>query len=478
MQPALSVDQPGPLHSGNHRAGRRVDFSLFFDGDDPSFERGHAAIPACGDAWQQLLLKAVSFADAHDFRAVWPPSESLRSCDAGAAIAPQPSLLQGATKRVVLRAVGSFSETTATAVQSPVWIAAGEDPDLFKAAAQAGAAVLTRLLGRSIESVEKDVALYRRTWSEAGVDGDGYVTLVVPTLVGEDSAVVNQLAHAAMRDRLRQEPSLLREAAWEFPAFAKASEESGATLDDFVATCSSRQLEELSQFAAEMYVATSGLFGGLSRCLALVERLKQVGVDEIACLLNFGLPGSVWLEHLPALNELRRAFNLRDAVNTQHHNNRAGVRANGHPAEPVSAVQIHSPAPRPSTAPRTQTQQGLAELWQRLLDVPEVGADDNFFDLGGHSLLAARAVSEIERAFGARIPIKTLMVSSLHQLAADIDRFAADRPTADRCDEARREATVRKASASRENSHAGLLSSWFKNTRNADRFQDGVNCAE
>jgi acyl carrier protein len=110
----------------------------------------------------------------------------------------------------------------------------------------------------------------------------------------------------------------------------------------------------------------------------------------------------------------------------------------------------------------------MAELWGTLLDVPDVGPGDNFFDLGGHSLLAAHAVSRIERTFGVRVPIKTLLVSSLSQVAAEIDRVAAGHSIADRCDEAPRDVSPRG-----ENSNVGRLSSWFKNARNGDRFQDG-----
>ena len=56
-------------------------------------------------------------------------------------------------------------------------------------------------------------------------------------------------------------------------------------------------------------------------------------------------------------------------------------------------------------APRNETEAKLAEIWQELLEVDEIGIEDNFFDLGGHSLLAIRLVSAVRKAFGAELPM-------------------------------------------------------------------------
>jgi len=58
--------------------------------------------------------------------------------------------------------------------------------------------------------------------------------------------------------------------------------------------------------------------------------------------------------------------------------------------------------------PASPLEHQLVSIFQRLLDLPEVGVTDDFFELGGHSLLAVRLVHEIDRTVGRRLPLATL----------------------------------------------------------------------
>ncbi|MFT4114294.1 amino acid adenylation domain-containing protein [Silvibacterium sp.] len=46
----------------------------------------------------------------------------------------------------------------------------------------------------------------------------------------------------------------------------------------------------------------------------------------------------------------------------------------------------------------------VANLWQQMLGLPEVGREDNFFDLGGTSLLATRLLSKLNQTFAVKLP--------------------------------------------------------------------------
>lgn len=48
-------------------------------------------------------------------------------------------------------------------------------------------------------------------------------------------------------------------------------------------------------------------------------------------------------------------------------------------------------------APEGETEQMLASIWQEILGVSTVGANDNFFQLGGHSLLVMNAIAALQK---------------------------------------------------------------------------------
>src|SRR5262249_4302905 len=63
------------------------------------------------------------------------------------------------------------------------------------------------------------------------------------------------------------------------------------------------------------------------------------------------------------------------------------------------------------TAPRNETEQILAAIWQRLLGVERVSVNDSFFELGGHSLLAIQLVSRIRDALLVDLTMRDLFES-------------------------------------------------------------------
>ena len=62
----------------------------------------------------------------------------------------------------------------------------------------------------------------------------------------------------------------------------------------------------------------------------------------------------------------------------------------------------------PYVAPRNETEESLAAIWQELFGIRPIGVEDSFLELGGHSLLAIQMLTELRRAFGVDLPVTAL----------------------------------------------------------------------
>lgn len=73
--------------------------------------------------------------------------------------------------------------------------------------------------------------------------------------------------------------------------------------------------------------------------------------------------------------------------------------------------------------PRNAIERRLAEVWQDLLQIPEVGIGDNFFHLGGHSLMAMRVSAFIKNEWGLRVaPTVLFTCKTIGRLAMHIQQ--------------------------------------------------------
>ncbi|MBD1394377.1 non-ribosomal peptide synthetase [Mucilaginibacter glaciei] len=64
------------------------------------------------------------------------------------------------------------------------------------------------------------------------------------------------------------------------------------------------------------------------------------------------------------------------------------------------------------TAPRTDVETMVADIWKKHLGIDKIGIYDNFFELGGHSLIAVKVMANIEKETGRRLPLAILFENS------------------------------------------------------------------
>lgn len=187
-----------------------------------------------------------------------------------------------------------------------IWMTSAGSIDSFRLAGQIGANLLTNLLGQTIGDLATKIAAYRAARAEAGHDGDGHVSLMLHTFVGADLERVRDTVRRPFINYLRTSTELVKQARWEFPAFANRGKQSGP-IDNSDLT--ETEIDAMMDHAFERYFQTSGLFGTPDVCLETVERLKAIGVDEIACLIDFGVATDRVLDSLEYLNEVRERSN-------------------------------------------------------------------------------------------------------------------------------------------------------------------------
>lgn len=188
----------------------------------------------------------------------------------------------------------------------PLWVTTAGNPETFAEAGRLGANVLTHLLGQTVEEVRAKIAAYRRARREAGHAGRGTVTLMLHSFIGDSRAAVEARVRGPMKDYLRSAMALVKAAAWHFPTFKQQmNAEQGKSLDAFFAEANEADMDALLEFAFQRYFGESGLFGTPEDALVMVERVAAADVDEIACLIDFGIDAQTVLDHLPQLDRLR-----------------------------------------------------------------------------------------------------------------------------------------------------------------------------
>ncbi|MFM9558270.1 amino acid adenylation domain-containing protein [Streptomyces caniscabiei] len=175
----------------------------------------------------------------------------------------------------------------------PVWLTSSGNPETCRRAGEAGARLLTHLLGQSVEELADRVAVYREAWHRAGHPGDPHVTLMLHTFVGTDAENVRTHAWQPFREYLRSSVGLIENMARAMGV--------DITADDFTPD----DREALLDHACARYLADSSLIGTVEDRLPLVHRLTAAGIDEIACLLDFGVDPDAAIGALSALADLR-----------------------------------------------------------------------------------------------------------------------------------------------------------------------------
>lgn len=190
----------------------------------------------------------------------------------------------------------------------PAWLTSAGDPETFRLAGEQGLNLLTHLLGQSMSELERKIQIYRDAWRQAGHPGAGQVTLMLHSYVSDSDDDARETVREPMIAYLGSSVGLIKQFATSFPTFKNASSSDG----DLLQSLSPEGLRELLEVAFERYYETSGLFGDAKRATAMLRDARAIGVDEVACLLDFGI------EHSLVMQSLERIAALRETDSADH----------------------------------------------------------------------------------------------------------------------------------------------------------------
>ncbi|OZG70464.1 hypothetical protein BTA51_26100 [Hahella sp. CCB-MM4] len=160
-------------------------------------------------------------------------------------------------------------------------------PEGWKRAGERGSNVLC-MLGNSINLLAQNIENYRQAREQAGFDPNGgTITVMLHTYVDDDLERAKEQVREPMMQYLsgyiKQFDNLVNE----------------NTRKDV-----DTNKQQLLEFAFEKYFGQAALFGPKSKCQKLIDKLSSIGVNEIACLVDFGVPLDKTLSSLANLGEL------------------------------------------------------------------------------------------------------------------------------------------------------------------------------
>jgi natural product biosynthesis luciferase-like monooxygenase protein len=192
----------------------------------------------------------------------------------------------------------------------PIWLSAAGNLETYRLAGEIGANILTHLLGQTLEELREKLEVYRAAWNANGHNpGSGHVTLMLHTFIGEDDPYARELVRQPLKAYLQSALTLVGKNAWSFPTTGQVSSTSANEIDRAVDALGPAEMEAMLDHAFERYYANSGLLGTPDACAEMIERLRAIGVDEVGCLIDFGLAFEPVMESLAHLNTLRCATN-------------------------------------------------------------------------------------------------------------------------------------------------------------------------
>ncbi len=177
--------------------------------------------------------------------------------------------------------------------QLPVWFTCIQE-ESFARAGVLGVGILGYLMNQTVDELAAKIRRYRESLQQHGHDpAKGHVTILVHTFIGEDFTMARETARGPLKDYLRSylDNSQKRLESQSGPVEVE---------DD--------DIDYLLEKSYGDYVQGKALIGTPESCATVADRLREIGVDEIGCFVDFGVNPETVLNGLTSLNKLREHY--------------------------------------------------------------------------------------------------------------------------------------------------------------------------
>jgi natural product biosynthesis luciferase-like monooxygenase protein len=182
--------------------------------------------------------------------------------------------------------------------QLNVWLLVTKNADGFLYAGRQGYNIFTMLYGNGFEAMQEKIALYRLGRKQAGYDPDeGIVTLMLHTLVHKSRDLVRDVVEVPFKAYIKSALDAHLEAELDAKGVTNES-------------ISAKEKAKILDYAYHRYFKTAAIFGTVDDGRRVVDEAIRIGVNDIACLVDFGVSYSLVRESLLFLQQLTSHYRL------------------------------------------------------------------------------------------------------------------------------------------------------------------------
>ncbi len=165
----------------------------------------------------------------------------------------------------------------------PLWVTTSGNQHTYQSAAECGANVLTHMIGQDIETLAERIGFYKKQLLENGRNpNDHDVTLMLHTYIDENEQAVMDEAKKPFLNYLKTAVNLEQQAAKGGGTISGGLQMANEDIPEDL-------LDELYELTFDRYYQQASLLGTVEKCQGFCEQLAQIGVTEIACLVDFGV---------------------------------------------------------------------------------------------------------------------------------------------------------------------------------------------